>query len=115
MVLCDLTERALVYKNHDNEIAVLAVSDVRTGDLLDLTAATAVQICVGGASVSSDTAPTVVSWEEIDAGWIIKFKAGLIPNIPTGEHFAAIIVFSAVYPNGLVLTHEFPLRITEIC
>ena len=124
MALCDFDTRVTVYKGYGNPISVIPYRDTRSKLPVNMLAAIRVDVCIGGVTAASNDVPSFVWWNEDDDAvpdddptklWVIHFKPGLIPTVPTGEHAAAITVFSPDYPNGLVLTHTFPLNILEIC
>jgi len=116
MTLCDFDERSVVYNGYGNIISVVPIANTYTNELIDMTAATHVIVCVGGVTASSLDSPSYIWWDQNDDDeWVIHFKPGMFGSIPTGEQEAAIIVFSSLYPHGLVLTHSFPLLVEGIC
>lgn len=124
MALCDFDTRVTIYKGYGNPISVIPYRDMRTDLPINMLAATKVEVCIGSVVAASDDVPSFIWWDEDDSEvadddptklWVIHFKPGLIPLIPTGEQDASITVFSPDYPNGLVLTHTYPLNILEIC
>ena len=115
MSLCDFDGRVVVYAGYGNVVSVVPIANVRTGDKIDMTAADRVTVCIGGVVGDSDDVPSYVWWEEIDGEWVIHFKPGMFTAVPTGEQTAAIVIYSNTYPNGVVLTHTFPLVIESIC
>jgi len=124
MALCDFDTRVTVYKGYGNPISVVPYRDVRNSLPVNMLAVTRVDVCIGGVTAASNDVPSFVWWDEDDDAvedddptklWVIHFKPGLIPTLPLGEHNASITVFSPDYPNGLVLTHTYPLSILEIC
>jgi len=115
MSLCDLETRTTVYVGYGNTISVAPISNVRTGEVIDMTAATHVIVCIGGVTASSTDDPSYIWWDQVDDEWQIHFKPGMFTGLSTGEQEAAIIVFSGTYPHGLVLTNSFPLLIEGMC
>jgi hypothetical protein len=115
MALCDFDTRVTIYKGYGNPISIVPYSDIRNDTAIDMTGVTKVRVCVGGVTAESDDVPAYVWWDGAVGNWVIHFKPGLFPLVPTGEQDAMISVFSPDYPNGLVLTHTFPLNILEIC
>ena len=120
MSLCDFDNRLTVYEGYGNVASVVPYSDIRVSAKLDMTAATSVEVCVGAVTASSNDNPSYIWWEQADAedpesDWIIHFKPGMFSSVPVGEQYAAIIVYSNTYPNGLVLTNKYPLLIEAIC
>ena len=115
MSLCDLEERVSVYVGYGNTISIVPIANTRTGEIIDMTAATHVNVCVGSLVASSTDSPSYIWWDEVDDEWQIHFKPGMFDGIPTGEQNATIVVFSNTYPNGLVITNEFPLTVYGVC
>jgi hypothetical protein len=116
MSLCDFNDRLTIYIGHGNVVSVVPIANAKTGAKLDMEFADRVDVCVGGAIGKSNDNPAYVWWDQNDDDdWVIHFKPGMFTDIPSGEQYAAIIVYSDTYPNGLVLTHTYPLNIVELC
>jgi hypothetical protein len=116
MSLCDFTTPVTVYVGRGNTVTVQPLINVLTNEPLNMLAVTSIRVCIGGAVGSSTDDPSYVTWDQNDDDeWLIHFQPGMFTNIPTGEHMASITVYSGDYPDGLVLTHTYPLNIIEIC
>lgn len=116
MSLCDFSERVTVYKGYGNTISVIPLANVRTGEKISMVAVTSAVVCIGGITASSGDVPSYIWWDQdSNDDWVIHFKPGMFTNAPVGEQDVSIIVFSALYPNGLVLTSSYPLDIKDIC
>jgi len=115
MSLCDFEDRVSVYIGYGNTISIVPIANTKTGEIIDMTAATHVNVCIGTAVASSTDVPSYIWWDEVDDEWQIHFKPGMFSGLPTGEQNATIVVFSNTYPNGLVITSDFPLTIQGVC
>lgn len=106
-----------VFIGHGNITALEPYSDVVAGEKMDLSGITKIAVCVGSVTSDSDLEPTAIAWEQ-DAttdDWVIHLKLGLIPSIVEGEQDVRVTVYDAEYPNGLVLTHDFPVEVIGPC
>lgn len=119
MAICDLSSREPVFVGASNVITLIPYSDITSRINLDMTGVTLVTICVAGLEADSDAATPIVSWEQravegVDT-WVIDVQAGLLPSIPVGEQVMRVSVVDADNPQGLVVTHDFPIDVIAAC
>lgn len=119
MSICELTTRELVFIGFDNELTLIPLTNESTGARMDMSGVTQVDICVGGIEASSTTSPTQIMWEQQTIEgvltWVIVLRAGLVSGVVPGEQELRVIVYDGDYPDGLVVTHDFPIEAVADC
>jgi len=105
-----------VYVGRGNVTEIVPYSDVTEGELLDMSGAAKVEVCVGGAESDSDLLPTAIWWAtDGDGVWTIYAKLGLVPAIVVGQQDLRVTVYDGDYTSGLVLTHDTQLYVIGPC
>jgi hypothetical protein len=91
-----------LYKNHDNEIDLELRAD---GEAVDITGVSKVLLEVGEVEIDSAIEPSSFDWTTNGAnGQLTLDVARLtkITNLKASTYKAALTVYDATYPNGLV-------------
>jgi len=119
MAFCELTTRERVFVGANNAIALIPLANTLTNAVLDMTGVTEVLVCIGGVDASSDDAPSLISWEEVPVDgvdtWVISIQVGLMVGLPTGEQEMRVTVIDGDNPEGVVVTHDFPIDVIAPC
>lgn len=119
------TEVSTVYLGYDNAVTVVPYEDITARTYYDMSGVTLVTVIADstssvttgdGISEDSNTAPTVVWFEQVGTTdeWRIHMKIGLFGGIAPDTYNLRIIVTDAGHPNGLVLTDTVAVIVVDV-
>lgn len=109
----------LAFIGRNNALTLIPLANSLTGERMDLSGVTKIDVCVGAAEASSSTSPNIISWEERSVAgvdtWVIDIQPGLVDNLLPGKAKLRVTVFDGATPEGLVVVHDLVLDVIAPC
>lgn len=114
-----------LYLGYDNAVTLVPYSDIVERTYYDMSNVTLVRVVAddvlstttgdGFTALSSDI-PATVYFEQVGttAEWRIHIKVGLFVGITAGTYNLRVIAVEPAHPNGLVLTDNTKVIVTDI-